>query len=97
MSRILVIEDDRFLAEIVREELTRAGYTPTLTHAHAARPLVGAPASARGPRATVAIAYHPRGQQRWQRRRYGAPTAARVRGWAVTTGWSCPYAHHYYY
>lgn len=32
MSRILVIEDDRFLAEIVREELTRAGYTPTLTH-----------------------------------------------------------------
>jgi len=32
MSRILVIEDDRFLAEIVREELTRAGYVPSLAH-----------------------------------------------------------------
>jgi DNA-binding response OmpR family regulator len=30
MSRILVIEDDRFLAEVIREELTRNAYTVTL-------------------------------------------------------------------
>ena len=32
MSRILVIEDDRFLAEVIREELTRHGFTVTVTH-----------------------------------------------------------------
>lgn len=32
MSRILVIEDDRFLAEVIREELTRHGFAVTVAN-----------------------------------------------------------------